>query len=424
MSLLIKNGFVVDPEQKTGRVCDIFIKVDAINRVGQAIKEKADQVIDAKEKIVMPGIVDMHVHLREPGREDKETVASGTRAGLRGGVTTVLAMPNTQPAIDSAQNVALLQRIIKNSAQSNVFIAGAITLKRLGEELVDIDALQKAGVAAFTDDGASVESDAIFTKALRLAKKHNLPLICHCEDVKLSRGGVINLGIVSTILGLRGVSKASEYRRVERDIKLAEKENGRVHIAHVSCKESVEIIATAKKKKIAVTAETAPHYFSLDETLLTDYNTNMKINPPLRTKADIEAIKQGLRDGVIDVIASDHAPHTENEKDIEFDRAAFGTIGLETMLSVCITELIEPGVLDWVSLAAKLSLNPARIIGAGRGTIGEGSIADLIIVDPLKEWVVSEETICSQSKNSAFLGKKLKGAVECAVLAGKVAFKR
>ncbi len=424
MTILIKNGQVVDPVQKTDCVCDILVKGNTIRKVAKGIQEKAEHTIDAHGKIVMPGIVDMHVHLREPGREDKETVFSGTRAGLLGGVTSMVAMPNTQPTIDSVTSVQLLQAIIKKTAQSNVVIAGAMTRGRLGKELTDIQALKKAGVVAITDDGCSLESDTLFADALKKTKQHKALVICHCEDTKLSRAGVVNLGVTSTILGLKGISRESEYTRVERDVMMAEKEDTPVHIAHVSCKESVDIIAAAKKKGVPITAETAPHYFSLDETALMDYNTNMKINPPLRQKSDVDAIKQGLRDGIIDVIASDHAPHTENEKDIEFDRAAFGTIGLETLLAVAITELIQPGLLDWLSLVKTLTLNPAKIVGLDRGTIQKGSVADMVIVDPQKEWVVTKEAIRSQSKNSAFIGKKLKGSVDYTILNGKIVFTR
>lgn len=424
MSILIKNGRVIDPQRAAECDGDVLIRDGRIIAVAKGIKEKADELIDAQGKIVMPGIVDMHVHLREPGREDKETVVSGTRAGLRAGVTSLVAMPNTQPAIDSVKHVKSLQAIIEKTAQSNVVIAGAITIARQGKKLTDIRALKKAGAVALTDDGCSLDNDALFAQALKLAKRYKVLLICHCEDKKLSRAGVINLGLTSTILGLRGISKESEYKRVARDCSMAEKENAAVHIAHVSCKESVEIIAAAKKKGAPVTAETAPHYFSLDETQLMDYNTNMKINPPLRTRADVEAIKKALRDGTIDCIASDHAPHTENEKDIEFDRAEFGTVGLETMLSASITELVQPGILDWMSLAKKLSFNPATILGLGRGSLREGCIADIIIIDPAKEWVVAKQSLTSQSKNSAFIGRKLKGVVDYTIINGKVVFKR
>jgi len=424
MSVLIKNGCVVDPATGLNKVQDILLKNSKISKVANEITDKAEQVIDARNKIVIPGIVDMHVHLREPGREDKETVKSGTRAALKGGVTTVLAMPNTHPAIDSVEKVKLLKNIIKNSAEVNVCIAAAITRGRLGKKISPISGLKKEGIVAITDDGGSVDDEKLFLKALKEANDKKVLTICHCEDKVLSGGGVMNLGFTSTILGLRGASRESEYKRVERDIELAKKAKAHIHIAHVSCKESVDLISGAKKKGVRVSAETAPHYFSLDETALSEYNTNMKINPPLREKADVDAIKKGLKSGVLDAIASDHAPHTDNEKDIEFDRAEFGTIGLETTLAVSITELVKPGLFNWLQLAEKLSYNPAKLLDIDRGKLKEGSIADIVVIDPDSEWIVKREDFSSKSKNSCFIGRKLYGRVDYTIFAGRVVYKR
>jgi len=424
MNLLIKNGFVVDPVNKIEAVIDILVAGGKVSMVAKGITAGADTIIDAKDKIVMPGIVDMHVHLREPGREDKETVASGTEAAAKGGVTSVLAMPNTLPAIDCAKNVNALKDIIKNSAKVDVFIAGAITIARSGKKLCDIGALKKQGAIAISDDGSSVDSGEIMLDAFSKANKENLIVICHSEDKALSGKGLVNLGFTSTRLGLRGISNESEYRRVDRDIKLAEKADARVHIAHVSCRESVDIIAKAKKKGVKVTAETAPHYFSLNEEALIDYNTNMKVNPPLRARGDVEAIRQGLKSGVIDAIASDHAPHTENEKDIEFEYAASGSIGLETELAVSITELVHAGLLGWSDLVKRVSASPAKILGLNKGSLGVGQDADITIVSPEKEWTVKGRDFVSRSKNSAFLGRRLKGAVEYTIYNGKVVYKR
>jgi dihydroorotase len=391
--------------------------------VAKNIKAEVKEIIEATGKIVMPGLVDMHVHLREPGREDKETVCSGTKAALKGGVTNVLAMPNTQPAIDSTESVELLKGIIKKTAKVNVFICGAITKGRRGEELTEIKELKKAGAIAISDDGASVDSYELMLRALKKARDEQVLVICHCEDKALSGNGVVNLGIISTRLGLRGISQESEYKRVQRDIALAEKADAAVHIAHISCRESLDIIAQAKKKGIRVTAETTPHHFSLTEEAVLGYDTNMKMNPPLRSKADVEAIKQGLKSGIIEAIASDHAPHTENEKDIEFDRAEFGTIGLETELAVGITELVNTGLLDWSELVKKMATNPARILGVDKGTLGIGKDADIIVVSPDKEWQVEKQGLISKSKNSAFLGRELTGAVEFTIYNGKVVYK-
>lgn len=423
MKLLIKGGRVVDPAQKLDKPLDILIDGPRISRVAENINTPADAVIEAAGKIVLPGIIDMHVHLREPGREDKETVYSGTKAALKGGVTSVLAMPNTNPCIDSPENIKLLKGIIQRSAQANVFICAAITKDRQGKKLAPIAGFKKEGVRAISDDGASVDDARLMLEAFKSAAKQKIAVICHSEDKALSNHGVVNLGAVSTRMGLKGISAESEYKRVERDLKLAREAGARVHIAHVSCRHSVELIAQAKKKSVRVSAETAPHYFTLSEEAVSGYDTNMKMNPPLRSKEDLEAVRAGLKNGAIDAIASDHAPHTENEKEIEFERAEFGVVGLETMLSVAITELIAKGILDWPGLAEKLALHPARILGIDKGTLQAGKDADLVIIDPDKEWLVEKESMASLSKNSAFLGRKLKGAVDYTILNGKVAYK-
>lgn len=422
--ILIKGGRVIDPANNIDEVCDICIENGKIARLAKNGPANGYIVIEASGKVVLPGLVDMHVHLREPGREDKETVSSGTAAALKGGVTSVLAMPNTTPAIDCADSALFLRRIIEKDAKNNVFICGAVTIGRQGAELTDFARLKKdAACLAFSDDGSSVDDEALMQKAFKKAREQKVLIICHSEDRSLSAGGVVNLGFTSTHLGLKGISRESEYKRIERDIALAMNAKAAVHIAHVSCRESVEAIALAKKKGARLSCETAPHYFSLTEEAVLGYDTNMKINPPLRDREDVEAIKQGLADGTIDVIASDHAPHTENEKDIEFERAEFGTIGLETELAVAISELLETAALDWKGLAAKMSWNPAKILGIKKGTLGAGSDADITIIDPAKAWVARKEDIVSQSKNSAFLGRKLKGVVEYTICNGKIAYK-
>ncbi|HOW35418.1 MAG TPA: dihydroorotase [Candidatus Omnitrophota bacterium] len=424
MKILIKNGRVIDPANKIDEILDILVDGERITKVAKDIPGNADQTIDAAGKIVMPGIVDMHVHLREPGREDKETVGSGTRAAVKGGVTSVLAMPNTLPAMDSVDTVEKLKDIIQKTAHVDVYICAAITKGRLGKELTDIAGLKKAGVTAISDDGGSVGSGELFLEAMKKAKANNILVLCHSEDKSLSRNGVVNLGYTSTRLGLMGISRESEYKCVARDIDLAAKAKTAIHITHVSCRESVEIIAQAKKKGIAVTCDTAPHYLSLTEEEVLDYDTNMKINPPLRGKEDVAAIKEGLKNGTIDAIASDHAPHTDNEKDVEFERAEFGAIGLETELAVNITELIVPGLLTWADLVKKISFNPARILGLNKGTLSVGAEADIAIVSPDDEWAVRKDDFCSKSKNSPFIGRRLKGVVVTTIYKGKVVYKK
>jgi dihydroorotase len=420
VKILIKNGRVIDPANKINEVLDLFVSEGKISKVGKNIKSEADEIIDASDKIVIPGLVDMHVHLREPGREDKETIYTGTIAALHGGVTSVLAMPNTEPAIDSLDSIKILKEAINKDAQANVFICAAITKGRKGEELAQIGQLKQAGALAISDDGCSVDSDEVMLAALKQAKDEGILVIAHSEDKKLSAGGVVQAGFTATRLGLRGISSESEYKRIARDIVLADKAQARLHIAHLSCKESVDIITEAKKKGVKVTCETAPHYFIFNEEVVLNYDANFKMNPPLRTKKDMLAIQKGLSTSTIDVIASDHAPHTENEKDIEFERAEFGVTGLETELAVSITELIGNSLLDWHSLVEKLSLNPSRILGINKGTLSIGADADIVIVDPQKEWVVKKDFFLSKSKNSSFIGRKLKGFIEATICRGKV----
>lgn len=422
MSILIKNGRLIDPQNKIDKICDMLVAKGKVKSISKIIEAKAQQTIDARGCIVLPGLVDMHVHLREPGREDKETVASATCAALKGGITSLLAMPNTTPCIDSPQAVSLLQKIIDKTANTNVLIAGAITRGRKGHELVDIAGLRVKGVMIITDDGESVDDDKVLFKAMQQAKKQGMVVMCHCEDKLLSEEGSVNRGLTSTRMGLHGISRQSEFERVERDIALAKKAGARIHIAHVSCKESVEIIRKAKKKKVLVTAETCPHYFALSEEDVIGFDTNMKMNPPLRGKEDVAAIKKALADGTIDVIVTDHAPHTDNEKDIEFERAAFGVIGLETELAVTATELLHAGIMDWTRIVQALSANPSKILGIKKGSLGEGDDADIVIIDPEQEWAYKKQEILSKSKNSAFTNKKLKGRVLYTIFAGKPAY--
>ncbi|MGE5308330.1 MAG: dihydroorotase [Deltaproteobacteria bacterium] len=419
MRAILKNGRVIDPASGRDGAGDIAIENGRICRPSG----QAEEIIDCRGMIVAPGLVDMHVHLREPGREDKETVESGTAAAVRGGVTTVLAMANTQPAMDSPETVQLLKEIIRKTARSRVAVCAAITMNRIGKELVDVARLRKEGVVAISDDGVSVESAELMRKALRKARESKVAVLCHCEDPALSSGGVMNLGFVSTKLGLRGIPAESEYRRIQRDIELAEKEKAAVHICHVSCAESIELIQKAKKKGIKVTCETAPHYFTLTEEDLFDYDTRLKMNPPLRCVRDRDAVIQALAKGTIDVIASDHAPHTIGEKDIEFDRAEFGVIGLETELAVSATALVGTGIIGWPELIRKLSLNPARILGLDAGTLAVGAPADIVVIDPEREWAVRKEEFLSASRNSPFIGRTVKGRVEYTIVNGSVVYK-
>jgi dihydroorotase len=331
-------------------------------------------------------------------------------------------MPNTTPCIDSAQAAGLLQKRIQKSVKANVFVAGALTKNRKGHALTDIEGLCNKSVLAFTDDGSSVDDEKLLSSAFDICRKTGVLIVCHCEDTALSAGGTVNRGFVSTSMGLRGISKESEYKRVERDINIAESAQARIHIAHVSCAESVDVIRRAKAKGVKVTAETCPHYLMLCEDDVRGFDTNKKMNPPLRGCGDRSALRQAVIDGVIDIVSTDHAPHTENEKDIEFERAAFGVIGLETMLAATLTALYGNDKIDLTKIAQLCSTGPARILGLKKGTLSDGSDADVVIFDPEREWTVEKHGIVSKSKNSAFLGMRLKGKVMFTILNGEVLY--
>jgi len=420
MKHLIKGGRVVDPKNKIDEALDVLISDGKIEKVAKDIKAPGAKVIDAKGKIVAPGLIDMHVHLREPGREDKETVRTGTEAAIAGGITTVCCMPNTEPSVDTPAKVRSLREIIKKDAASNVLIIGAITQNREGKQLVDMQQMKKAGAIAASDDGNSIADEKVMLEALKEAKKHAFLLIEHCEDKEIAIKGVVNEGIVATKLGLRPVPKRSEFERVERNIDLAKKTDARLHIAHVSCAESVDLIRKAKKKGVKVTAEVTPHHFSLTDECCVTYDTNLKTSPPLRSKMDVESIKKALADGTIDAIASDHAPHGKHEKDIVFDLAAFGMIGLETSLALSIS-LVEEKLISWTRLIELMSLNPAKILGLnGKGHLSKGADVDILIIDPQKQWTYKENAIKSKSKNSPFIGWQFKGKAVCAIVGGAI----
>ena len=419
MKYLIKNGRLIDPQNKIDGNFDILVAEDKIGAVGKDLKAAGVEIIDAKDKIISPGFVDMHVHLREPGREDKETIATGTRAALKGGFTSVACMPNTEPAIDSPAMVKRVDDIIRKTALANVYIVGAITKNREGVEAADIKGMKRQGIVAISDDGSSVEDGKVLKVAIKEAKAGSILVISHCDDKKISGRGVINGAFIATKLGLRGIPRKAEYEFVKRDIELAGELKAHLHIAHVSCKESCDIIRQAKKKGVSVTAETAPHYFTLTEECCVTYDTNTKMNPPLRNAEDVVAIKGSLSDGTIDAIATDHAPHGRHDKDVEFDKAAFGIIGLETALGLAVSELIEKKVLDWPALIERLSSNPARILHLKRGSLEKGAVADITIIDPLKGWTFEEKNIVSKSKNSPFIGWNLKGLVTDVFMNGK-----
>ncbi len=423
MSLLIKNAVIVNADKISNAPQDILIEGGAISKIAPSIAPDNYKTIDVKGKLVFPGFIDLHSHLRQPGREDKETIETGSRSAAKGGFTTVLCMPNTTPVIDNAMIAEAIIKEAKRVGLVNVLPIGAITKGQKGEELVDIFELKEAGCVALSDDGKSVFNSQLMRHAMNYSKMAGIFLIEHCEDPFLSARGVMNESYASTLSGLRGQASIAESVIVARDIELANYLDARIHLAHMSTKRSVELIRFAKSQGIKVTAEACPHHFSLTDEAVKTYDTNTKVNPPLRTQADVDAVKEGLRDGTIDCISTDHAPHTHEEKELEYDHAPFGMIGFETAFGLVMTELIDKKVLTLPQVAEKMSAAPACILGLKtKGVIKEGNDADMTIVDPQKEWVFKKEDIASKSKNSPFIGRTFKGRVEATIYGGRVTY--
>jgi len=421
MSLLIKGGKLINPATGVADCLDILVKGDKIVEIGQdLVVDKDTEIIDAKDKIVVPGLIDMHVHLREPGFEDKEDIASGTRSAAQGGFTSVACMPNTNPVIDNQTVVEFIKAKAAREGVVNVYPIGSITKGLAGKEITEVAYLYKSGIVALSDDGKPVMNSEVMRRALEYSKMFGLPIICHCEDQDLAADGVMNESYMSTVLGLKGIPSAAESVMVARDIILAEMVGAPIHIAHVSTKESVELIRRAKANGIKVTAEAAPHHFTLTEEAVTSFDTSTKVNPPLRGQADLEAIKEGLKDGTIDVIATDHAPHTKEQKAVEYNYAPFGMVGLETALPLVLTQLVKPGVLSLEDAIAKLTANPAKILGlTDKGSLEPGKDADITIIDLEKEFIVDKEKLVSKGKNTPFHGRYLKGKAIRTIVAGK-----
>ena len=408
MKILIKNGHVVDPKNNVDGLFDVLIEKDKIKKVAKSITDKADKEIDAKGRVVCPGLIDVHVHLRQPGHEYKETIETGLRAAVKGGFTGVCPMPNTNPVADSRSDMEFMRQEAQRVGLIHLWPVGAVTLKQEGKELTEFGELKKGGAFALSDDGRPITDSNILRRALEYSKKFDLVLMVHCQDEGLFCGGCMNEGAVSTKLGLAGIPVEAESIEVARDIQLADLTGARLHFCHISGKKSLDLIRQAKKQGSRVTAETCPHYFHLTDESVLHYNTFAKMNPPLRTGDDVRAIKEALKDGTLDVISTDHAPHTENEKDVEFDQAPFGIIGLETSLSLSL-RLIDEKMLDLAGLVKKMSWAPAQILKIDRGHLSEGAWADVTVFDPAAEWTVEKEKLESKSKNSPFLGWKMKG---------------
>lgn len=430
--LVIKGGRVIDPALgfgqdayvliKDGRIAGIETESADMTRLMKTLDDS--QVIDATGKLVVPGLIDVHVHLREPGREDEETIESGCRAAAAGGFTAVCCMPNTTPRIDNQETVKFVQDRAEG-ATARVYVVGAITKNLEGKELAEIGDLVKMGAVAITDDGHYVQNPDIMRRALEYSKMFKIPVCQHAEDQYLVSGGVMNESFESTRLGLKGSPAVAEEVAVLRDIALCRVTGARLHIQHISTRRAVEAVRQAKREGVNVTTEACPHHFVLtDEEIGKEFNTNLKVNPPIRTREDRQAVIEGLVDGTIDCIASDHAPHAEEEKDCEFDQAPSGMIGLETTLGLVKTYLIDKGYLDWGDAIRKMTSNPARIFGLQGGTLAEGAVADITIIDPDKKWTVRAEKFRSRSKNSPFVGMKLSGQVYRTILGGKVVYEQ
>lgn len=421
MPILIKGGKVVDPGRFVG-VGDVLIDQGKVSAVGPNLQAPAGSaMIEAKDRLVLPGFVDLHVHFREPGFEYKETIQSGSAAAVAGGFTTVCCMPNTNPVND---NQAVTEFILERSriaGLANVWPVGAITKGSEGKELAEIGDLRRSGCVAISDDGRPVMNSLVMRRAMEYALAFDLTVVDHCEDLHLAEGGCMNEGLVSTELGLPGIPSAAEDVMVARNLSLSELTGARLHLAHISTAGSVRMVREAKARGIRVTAEACPHHFTLTEEVVRGYNTHAKMNPPLRTWDDVRAIKEGLRDGTIDVIATDHAPHATQEKQQDFTEAPFGIVGLETALSLTLG-LVEEGVLSLEQAVEKLTSAPAAAFGLKKGTLAVGADADVTIVDQQAQWVVDPGKFRSKSRNTPFVGWKVKGRVLTTIVGGRVVF--
>ncbi len=424
--LLIKGGRVVDPSTGTDAPLDVLLEDGRVAELGARLPARGAEVIEAAGRVVCPGFIDVHVHLREPGREDKETVATGTRAAAAGGFTAVCAMPNTEPVNDNAGVTRLiLERARDAGSGVRVWPIGAITRGSRGEELAEYGELQQAGCVAVSDDGRPVRSARVMRRALEYAQAFGLPVIDHCEEPTLSEGACMNEGPVSTLLGLRGAPAVGETIMVERDVLLCELTGGRLHVAHISTAGAVDAVRRAKARGLRVTAEATPHHLLLTDELVRagEYDTHTKMNPPLRAEADRLAVLAGLLDGTIDCIASDHAPHTVDDKLCEYDLAAFGIVGLETTVALCLDRLVAPGHLTLLQLVALLSTHPARVLGLPGGTLAPGSPADVTVLDTQLRRKVDPPRFQSLGRNTPFGGWTLVGAPVLTIVDGRVAWK-
>ena len=429
-SLLIRGGRVVDPSQSLDRVDDLLIRDGRVVAIGSATIGQlaggavvADEVLDATGLIVTPGLVDMHVHLREPGSEEDETIETGTAAAIAGGFTSVACIPNTEPPLDTQGGVEFIHQKAARADACNVFVVACASRERQGRELADIGQLVEAGAVAFSDDGSPVYDAELMRRVFEYCRMFDKPFLAHEEVLELTAGGVMHEGLVSMVLGLKGMPAAGEEVMIGRDIALAEVTGGRLHVMHLSTAGGVELVRRAKERGIAVTSEATPHHFTLTDECLHRFDSNYKMSPPLRTTADVEAILAGLADGTIDCIATDHAPHALEKKMLELDRAPFGILGLETAVGLSVTRLVVPGRLDWSRLVEAMSTLPAKILGINRGTLAVGAIADVTLIDPAMTWEVDASTFRSKSVNTPFHGWQLTGRAVATIVGGRIKYR-
>ncbi|MDX9975206.1 MAG: dihydroorotase [FCB group bacterium] len=421
MSLVISGGHLIDPASGKSEPLDVLIEGEHIVKIGKNLK--GDETFDARGCVVCPGLVDIHVHFREPGFESKETIATGSRTAARGGVTSVVTMPNTKPPIDNAGMIEFCNRRARETACIKVWPSAAATKGRQGVEMTEMAELKAVGAAAVTDDGSDIESSWVMRRCLEYASMCGLVFMAHCEDATLMEGGAMNEGFTSTTLGLPGLPKAMEEIRIDRNIRLAELAGAHIHLQHVSSAEGVNILRRARGRGVKVTCETCPHYWTLTDEAVKQFGTYAKMSPPLREAEDVRAIRSAIAEGLIDCISTDHAPHTFTEKDVEFQLAPFGIVGLETVLALTVTELVQPGLITMERAIELMTIAPARIASLPAGELKEGGAADICVFDANEEWEVEPKHFASLSRNTPFGGRKLKGAVKATLCDGRVVYR-
>ncbi len=424
MKILIKGCRVIDPATKTDAIKDVLISEGKIFKVEKGIKDKADREIDAQGCLVMPGFIDLHVHLRDPGFEEKETIETGTKAAAKGGYTTILAMPNTRPVVDNPDVVSYVHNKARNLSGVNVLQVGAVTKGQKGEELSDIRGMVKAGIPAISEDGKSVMNTAVYREAMKIAKETGITVLAHCEDKFLVGEGIVNQGPKAEELGYPGIGNEVEDTIAARDIMLAKAVGAKLHLCHCSTEDSVLLLKHAKAENIDVTGEACPHHFTLCEDDILEDDPNYKMNPPLRAKKDLEAIRKGLKEDILDVIATDHAPHAPYEKGITMKKSPFGIVGLETSAALTYTELVLKEGLTLMQMAEKMSYNPAKVIGIDKGSLEVGKIADVVVFDPRKVYAIDAGSFASKSRNTPFHGRKVTGEVKFTISYGEVIYEK